>query len=102
MGFKHFTQLATEYFQGSFGAAMQLEKGCATQSTPTCQLKAELHQQQSYTEHTTHAKSEDAANHLGALGTTSSFHCRKTTQTSRMTTNEFESSSKSENRTIYF
>ena len=56
-GFKHFTQLATEYFQG--------HPDCnAAQSRAH---RSKLHRTHDF------AKSEDAANHLGALGTTHHF-----------------------------
>ena len=62
-GFKHFTQLATEYFQGhpDCNAA---RKRMRDTIDANLQLKAEL-TAASYTEH--------AANHLGALGTTHHF-----------------------------
>ena len=67
-GFKHFTQLATEYFQG-----LQ----CSPKKNARhnrCQLAAQSRAHRSKL-HRTHdfAKSEDAANHLGALGTTHHF-----------------------------
>ncbi|MCS3262407.1 DUF4248 domain-containing protein [Bacteroides thetaiotaomicron] len=70
-GFKHFTQLATEYFQGhpDCNAA---RKRMRDTIDANLQLKAEPHRSKL---HRTHdfAKSEDAANHLGALGTTHHF-----------------------------
>ena len=94
-GFKHFTQLATEYFQGhpDCNAA---RKRMRDTIDANLQLKAEL-TAASYTEHTTLLSCSKSS---GRTGDHPSFHCRKTTQTNR-TTNEFERP-KSENRTIYF
>ena len=59
-GFKHFTQLATEYFQG--------HPDCnAARKRMRDTIDANLHRTHDF------AKSEDAANHLGALGTTHHF-----------------------------
>ena len=65
-GFKHFTQLATEYFQGhpDCNAA---RKRMRDTIDANLQLKAELTAAHDF------AKSEDAANHLGVLGTTHHF-----------------------------
>ena len=96
-GFKHFTQLATEYFQGhpDCNAA---RKRMRDTIDANLQLKAEL-TAASYTEHTT-LLSPKMQQIIWVHWGPPIIHCRKTTQTNR-TTNEFERP-KSENRTIYF
>ncbi|WP_457766350.1 hypothetical protein [Bacteroides faecis] len=70
-GFKHFTQLATEYFQGHPDCNAARKKNARHNRR---QLAAQSRAHRSKL-HRTHdfAKSEDAANHLGVLGTTHHF-----------------------------
>ena len=94
-GFKHFTQLATEYFQG----LQCSQKKNARHNRRQLAAQSRAHRSKL---HRTHdfAKSEDAANHLGVLGTTHHFTVGKPGK--RVGQQTSLNAQKSENRTIYF
>ena len=85
-GFKHFTQLATEKKN-----ARHNRRQLAAQSRAH---RSKLHRTHDF------AKSEDAANHLGVLGTTHHFTVGKPGK--RVGQQTSLNAPKSENRTIYF
>ena len=68
-GFKHFTQLATEYFpnHASCSSARKSMREKIDENLSIFSRKGRLHRAYH------HPKPEDAANHLGALGTSSHF-----------------------------
>ena len=118
-GFKHFSDLAVAYFpqMASTSSASKKMRNCIKASNALSEQLADAHYTDTTIEisplaaqsrahrsklHRTHdfAKSEDAANHLGVLGTTHHFTVGKPGK--RVGQQTSLNAQKSENRTIYF